>query len=315
MNIFFTYKNYFYKIIFLLLVCSISDSYAQQATAAAKKKEYLIGDWVPVDITVSVDINSKVYFPNFSATDSSTNGTIEVADVSSIDTVKDGTNYRYHQLVNFICFDTGQMLFEPFPIMVSSGGNLDTIYTDAVLVHVAGVEIDTTKDIKPIKDPMKVPYTFREIAPYLLGGLGVLALVAFLIWYFKFRKKKAAPLDLKYVLPPHIWAIQELDKVEKQKLWQNGEVKSYYSQLSDILRTYIELRFKVPAMEHTSDEIMQSLHKGILKQKLKQPIHNFLLLSDFVKFAKAQPDLNDNTDAIKTIKTFIEETKPAELNN
>lgn len=283
---------------------------AQQVSANTKKKSYTIGDWVPIDLTVTAEINDKVFFPNFKKVDSSANGNIEIVNASEIDTVKEGINYRYHQLVNFICFDTGKILFQPFPIIVSNRAKLDTLYTDAVLVHVAGVAIDTTKDIKPIKGPIKVPYTFKELLPYLLIGLAILILLAFLIWFFKFRKKKTEPIDLKYILPPDVWATQALDKVEQKQLWQHGETKLYYSELSDILRSYIELRFNVAAMEQTTDEIMQSLHRGMLKQKLKQPINEFLGLSDFVKFAKAQPDINDNTNAIKTIRIFIDQTKP-----
>lgn len=303
--------NYFKWILLCCGLFFVQHLVAQQASATVKKKEYLIGDWIPIDVTVSAHKDAKIYFPKFDTKDSSQNGNIEVVNISNIDTVKEGINYRYHQLVNFICFDTGKMLFEPFPVLVASGNDIDTIYTDAVLVHVAGVAIDTTKDIKPIKAPLKVPYTFKELAPFIFGALALLLLIGLVWWYLKYRKKKKAPVDLKYILPPDVWALQELDKVEKQQLWQHGDVKTYYSKLSDILRSYIELRFHVSAMEQTSDEIMKSLHRGIIKQKLKQPINDFLVMSDFVKFAKAQPDMTDNKQAMQTVKDFVEQTKPS----
>lgn len=306
-------KNYSTKIFSLMLLFFVCNNIsAQQASAFAKKKNYLIGDWVPIDITVSAEKDTRIFFPDFNKKDSTKSSNIEIVNTSSIDTIKEGTNYRYHQLVNFICFDTGKILFEPIPILVIQKDKTDTIYTDAVLVHVAGVAIDTTKDIKAIKPPLKVPYTFKEIAPYLLllFAIIIIAIAAFL-FYRKIQRDKM-PKDLKYILPPHIWALQELDKIKQQKLWQNGNVKLYYSQLSDVLRSYIELRFKLPAMEQTTEEIMTSLHKGVVKQKLKEPLHQFLSMSDFVKFAKAQPDLNDNENAIHIIQDFINQTKPLE---
>lgn len=302
------------KTIFLIVIFfSIShQSSAQQASASTKKKEYLIGDWIPINITVAANKNDKIYFPDFNKKDSTNPSNIEIVDFSTIDTVKDGTNYRYHQLVTFICFDTGKILFEPFPIIAISKEKTDTIYTDAIAIHVAGVAIDTTKDIKIIKPPLKVPYTLSELMPYIIILVGLLVLILMVFLIYKKIKKAKQPKDLRYLLPPHIWALQELEKIKKQKIWQNGEVKQYYSQLSDVLRNYIELRFHLPAMEQTTEEIMHSLHKGIIKQKLKQPIQEFLSLSDFVKFAKAQPDLNDNENAIVTIEEFVKQTQPLE---
>jgi hypothetical protein len=69
------------------------------------------------------------------------------------------------------------------------------------------------------------------------------------------QKEKEVPVDEKFLLPPHVWALKELDKLNQKKLWQSGEVKSYYSELTDIARTYIELRYKIPAMEKTTDEL------------------------------------------------------------
>ena len=86
-------------------------------------------------------------------------------------------------------------------------------------------------------------------------------------------------------------------------------MKNYYSRLTDIARTYIELRYKIPAMEKTTDELMSSMHKGMMKQSLKKDLNEILVLSDFVKFAKAQPDFIENENSMKIIKDFIDKTK------
>jgi hypothetical protein len=317
--IFISDVKYFYRITSLLHYFIISilflatyNSYGQTATASTKQKEYLIGDWVPVDLFVSATSNNKVVFPNLK---DSISETIEVANFTSVDTVKKAGQYEYHQLVNLIVFDTGQIQLPQFQFLVNNNGKLDTIISDPILVHVAGVKIDTTKDIKDIKGPLKIPLTFQEILPYIIGAFILAILAGLITWFIMERKKKKQPIDEKFLLPPHIWALKELDKLQQQKLWQTGEVKDYYSRLTDIARTYIELRYKIPAMEKTTDELMSSMHKGMVKQSLKKELNEVLVLSDFVKFAKAQPDFIENENSFKIIKDFIDKTKQLEEEN
>ncbi|HRH56644.1 MAG TPA: hypothetical protein PLS10_03255 [Chitinophagales bacterium] len=298
---------HYFIISFLLF--AIQNSYAQTATASTKEKEYVIGDWIPVDLFISATSNNKVAFPNLK---DSISETIEVANYTPIDTVKKAGQYEYHQLVNLIVFDTGKILLPQFQFFVNNNGKVDTILSEAILVHVAGVKIDTTKDIKDIKEPLKIPLTFQEILPYLIGAFILAILAGVITWFFMERKKKQKPVDEKYLLPPHVWAFKELDKLQQEKLWQTGEVKNYYSRLTDIARTYIELRYKIPAMEKTTDELMASMHKGMMKQSLKKELNEVLVLSDFVKFAKAQPDFMENENAFKIIKDFIDKTKQIE---
>ena len=317
--IFISDVKYFYRItsflhyfIISILFLATYNSYGQTATASTKQKEYLIGDWVPVDLFVSATSNNKVVFPNLK---DSISETIEVANFTSVDTVKKAGQYEYHQLVNLIVFDTGQIQLPQFQFLVNNNGKLDTIISDPILVHVAGVKIDTTKDIKDIKGPLKIPLTFQEILPYIIGAFILAILAGLITWFIMERKKKKQPIDEKFLLPPHIWALKELDKLQQQKLWQTGEVKDYYSRLTDIARTYIELRYKIPAMEKTTDELMSSMHKGMVKQSLKKELNEVLVLSDFVKFAKAQPDFIENENSFKIIKDFIDKTKQLEEEN
>lgn len=297
-----------YSIISFFILLNYNSN-AQTATASVKEKEYLIGDWIPVDLFVSAASNNKVIFPSLK---DSISPIIELADFTPVDTVKKSGQNEYHQLVNLIVFDTGQVLLPQFQFLVNNNGQLDTITSEPILVHVAGVKIDTTKDIKAIKEPLKIPLTFKEILPFIIGAILLAALIGFIVWFIRYKKKKSLPVDEKYLLPPHVWALKELDKLGQEKLWQTGEVKSYYSRLTDIARTYIELRYHIPAMEQTTEELMSSLHKGVMKQSLKKGLNEVLVLSDFVKFAKAQPDFLENENSLKVIRDFIDKTKQLE---
>lgn len=302
---------HYFIILFLTTYCLLlpTPTHAQTATASTKSKEYVIGDWIPVDLFVSATTNNKVAFPNLK---DSISETIEVANFTPVDTVKKAGQYEYHQLVNLIVFDTGQIQLPQFQFMVNNNGQMDTIISDPITIHVAGVKIDTTKDIKDIKEPLKIPLTFQEMLPYIAGAFALAIVAGLITWFILNRRKKKAPVDEKYLLPPHVWAIKELEKLQQEKLWQSGEIKTYYSRLTDIARSYIELRYHIPAMEKTTDELLGSLHKGILKQSLKKELNEVLVLSDFVKFAKAQPDFIENEQSMKIIRDFIDKTKQLE---
>lgn len=296
-------------LILLIFSCSVIQIQAQTATAVVKEKEYLIGDWIPVDLYVEAKSNARVVFPNLK---DSISEIIEVANYTPVDTVRKSGVNQYHQLVNLIVFDTGRILLPQFQFLIDNSGKIDSMTTSAEMIHVAGVEIDTTKEIIPIKEPLKIPLTFKEVLPFLIGALVLAILGALLAWYFIEKRKKLKPVDKKYLLPPHVWAVQQLQKLNQKKLWQSGNIKEYYSELTDIARTYIELRYKIPAMEQTTDELMDAMHKGVLKQSLKKDLNDVLTLSDLVKFAKAQPDMLDNENALKIIADFIDKTKQIE---
>ena len=107
-------------------------------------------------------------------------------------------------------------------------------------------------------------------------------------------------------------AIEALERLRDEKLWQNNKHKLYYSGLSDILRTYLAGRFEVGAMEMTTDEIAYALRDVEIEQKPKMDLLSVLRDADLVKFAKALPEAEDNELAYNKAYFFVEETKPVE---
>ena len=114
-------------------------------------------------------------------------------------------------------------------------------------------------------------------------------------------------------LPPHIAAIQALETLHNQKLWQSGRHKQYYSGLTDILRTYLAGRYGFGAMEMTSDEILAAVRRYDLPQKCVMDLQAILRDADLAKFAKAQSEGTTNEDNYLNAYYFVEETKPAEI--
>jgi len=183
--------------------------------------------------------------------------------------------------------------------------------TTMMLLAVHTVKVDTTQAIKPIIGPLKVPISFREMLPWILAAVVVVLLVIGGIWYYNKRRKREPVFRLKpkVVLLPHETALQEIEKLRVKKLWQAGKIKEYHSELTEIIRKYIEDRFQVPALEQTSAEILESLlnNAGCPHAALDK-LSNLLILADMVKFAKAEPLPLENENSLNDGIQFVHET-------
>jgi hypothetical protein len=177
--------------------------------------------------------------------------------------------------------------------------------------------IDTTRGLTDIKMPYGAPVTLKEVTPYILGVL-LLGAIIFLILYSIKRKKKNKPLfslPVKPKEPPHIIALRELDRIKNEKIWQKDKTKQYYSEVTDVLRNYIEERFEIPAMEQTTDETLSSFRyrRDLINEKSMQNLSQILSLADLVKFAKYKPLPDDDNLTLVNSFFFVNETKKEEV--
>ena len=114
------------------------------------------------------------------------------------------------------------------------------------------------------------------------------------------------------LVPPYDRAIQALHELKDSKLWQQGQEKAYYTTLTEILREYIDERFHINAMEMTSSQIIETLHRNEETKAVNRQLRDILEMADFVKFAKMRPLPDDNEQVMRYAETFVEETKPDE---
>jgi len=160
---------------------------------------------------------------------------------------------------NISCFDSGYHYIPPFIFQYNKDSLSATWETQPLFLHVSRVDIapaDSSDVIFDIKLPGKMPITFSEIFPWIVGAILIGLLVFILVYYFKKRKKQEPLFKIrKPEEPPHIIALRDLDKLKEKKLWQKGKIKLYYSELTGIIRKYIERRYQTGAMEQTSNEI------------------------------------------------------------
>ncbi len=307
-------KLKFKIILFFIATVFAGQVHAQRikATASLDSSKILIGDQVKLFLEIDHPKNVDVTFPQVPDT---INSLIEVLSRSGIDTFEaDNEKFmKQIQAYTITCFDSGAYRIPPYWFKIDMEGNIDSVPSNGVTLQVFSMEIDTTKGPTDIKMPYDAPLTLKEVTPYILGVILIGAIIFFLLYSIK-RKKKNQPIfarPKKPKEPAHIIALRELDRIKTEKVWQKGKTKQYYSELTDTLRTYIEDRFAIRAMEQVTDEILDSFRaqKSLLNDKNFANLSQILQLADLVKFAKYQPLPDDDNLALVNAYFFINETK------
>lgn len=278
--------------------------------------QILIGDQVRLSLEVIRDEATAIAWPDISTTikiDSTRELEILATQLDTFDQpsgmVKETKTYT------ITAFDSGYYVIPPLPFKYKdpNSGFFQDVVSEAMLLTVIGIEVDTTADFKPLKEPLTMPFQLREILVELLIAGGLFILLAGAIYYFSLRKKKPALLR-KFVRkePAHETALNKLRVLDEKKLWQQGDVKPYYSELSDIVREYLEKRYGFPALESTTDEIMERIVVTGISHKLREDLQMMLQTADLVKFAKAMPLADEHKKYMDNSVAFVQTTKTDE---
>lgn len=298
--------------IFALLCAGATQAQTDfQAQARLDSTHILIGDQVKLHLSISGKTLPQTIFPQ--ACDTCLPG-LEVVHRSAIDTQQEAGRFTLSQDWTLTGFDSGR--FE-IPAMPFFGPNAELLAgTQALAIDVQTIAVDTNAAFKDIKPVLQSPLTFKEIVRYIGIGLGILALIGGIVYlayrYGQKRKKPEEGKRLKPKEPAHIIAFRALENLRQKKLWQDGRHKEYYSELSEILRTYLYHRWDISAMEMVSDEIVDALMQVRVEQRQLNELRITLQTADSVKFAKACPLPDENAQAFQHVYDFVDATKATE---
>lgn len=297
--------------------------------ATLNPDEILIGQQATLQLDIEANKGTNVVFPQYQ--DTLVTG-VEVLKMFPMDTIVSGNKVTYSQRYLITSFDSATYTIPYVPVIEG----LDTLRSNEFTLDVKTVQlseatqayikaysenptdsIDVAKlainDIKPIQKP---PFVWQDYLNYILIGLLILLILIGLgvgLYLYLKKKNKGYFFKPKVVLPPHIVALSALDSIKDSKMWQQGREKEYYTDLTDILRRYIEDRFGVPTFEKTSDEILSSMQYLLENDSTKQSLSQLLNVADLVKFAKYKP-LNDENDlSLMNAYLFINQTKKEEI--
>ncbi|MDR1666187.1 MAG: hypothetical protein LBS03_00625 [Bacteroidales bacterium] len=305
-------KIYFF-VYFFIVCCITGKAQSIQVNARLDTTVILIGDQITLHVEVEKENDVRVAFPRWGTTLSPH---IEVLAISQVDSVFVSKEIaRFSQDLLVTSFDSGRHELPSLSLPYSINGRIDTIRTMPLYLDVQVMPTDTLKNIADIKPIYRLPIGWKDIYPWLLlvGMILVgLALVGFAV-YVIVRKRRHQPVFGLSSAPaeqPHVIALRELDKLRNEKLWQRNQTKEYYTRLTDIVRTYIDGRFGVNAMEMTSEEILEGMEKNNFEDNnLMNRLKKLLSLSDLVKFAKIIPLPDENETSILDGYLFVNNTK------
>lgn len=305
-------KKLIYILIFLFGSIGLS-AQTIKVTASIDTNFILIGEQTQIELKVQYRLDGEavsVQFPELKDTISTK--FIEIVTSSEVDTIYPDKNdlsiIEQIKKITITSFDSGQYQIPYFEFQI----NNQPYQSGPLFLEVIPMEVDTTKAIFDIKAPLEEPFSFidwlKENWVWIVGTLALIIIIVLVVRYLK-RRPKPIIEEVIPEIPPHIISLEKLEKLREEKLWQAGKVKLYHSEISDILREYLENRFHINALENTTSEIMQSLRFHSIQPDLLTKLNSTLVLADLVKFAKEQPLASENDFSIVNAIEFVNNTK------
>ncbi|NNK39399.1 MAG: hypothetical protein HKP45_01960, partial [Winogradskyella sp.] len=285
-SVLFKRANIYYAFAVVFMLFSLS-TFAQVSSTVDTTK-IKIGEQISYEIQVKADSSAFVVFP-----EGQTFGLLEMIESFKIDTTTEDDKFKLLKTYKLTQFDSGKYTIPAQKIII----NERPFFTDSLRVEVASVQVDTTKqglyDIKPL---IEVDKTSSTKWWYILLALLIIALVAFVLYWFIWRKKPLTEEEEIALLPPYDRAKLALKKLDESQYLIRSEVKEFYSELTLIIRKYLDEKVYDRAMESTTDELIQRLN--LLKDANEIPLSSstiknletILKRADLVKFAKSKPD-------------------------
>ena len=284
-------------------------------SAAIDSTTLFIGDQTDLHLRATCEQSEEVQFPTL--TEELIPG-IEIVDQTIIDTtiLNDG-RVQYNQYLTLTSFQDSLFYINPLPF-VSNG---DTIWSESMTLNVVQpFEIDSTDiAITDIKGIYKAPIWWWGILRWVLlalaiagVGIGGYYLITFIRKRYSNDSEELTPTEP--LRPADEVALEKLDAIREEKIWQTGQVKEYHTQLTDVIREYIARRFDVSSVEQTSDETLTAMRPLLNdKRELYDQLRKMLQLADLVKFAKWTATPDENEMSLRSAYTFVKETSVQSL--
>jgi hypothetical protein len=297
----------FTVIILVLMLFTVSFA---QVQVELSPRNITVGD--PVELTLSLPIpeNASVIMP-----DPESFSPAEIIKVDTLRISKEDISVRY----TISAFESGKIELDKLPVILSYENRTDTLIVNAGSIVVESVidPADSSMEIKDIHPPLKLFWTFRDILPYLIVivSIIIIAIATWLIWRkIKIKRGEIVPIGPPPP-PPHTIALRRLEDLRIKKLWQNGFLKEYYSELTEIVKEYIGGRFTINAPEMTTYELLEVKVKWAGNDDCFRQVKRIFTSGDLVKFARYKADPSENETNLNYAFSYVDLTKPGIENN
>jgi len=286
------------KVFFLFLLLS-STMLAQEVRLTAKTEAdtFRLGSWIDVHVEGQFGATVDTIAPVVK--DSA--GLFEVVKIE-----RNAAEPKW--LIRLTTIDSGKIFMPPIEFDYKVKGDTGThkAYTNSLLLNITGVAIDPKGDIKDIKPPLSAPWLFEDFLPYLVALIVLGAFAGGFYYYWRKNKQKQDLLsNIKVIIPPHREALTALRTLEEKKLWQQGMVKQYYSEVTEIIRHFFERRWSIIALELTTDEILMQMKHIPDALTVWKEMESFFITADLVKFAKYEPSPAEHENEMRSAYEIV----------
>ncbi|WP_018616262.1 hypothetical protein [Segetibacter koreensis] len=288
-------KIYIVFFIGLISLSIQSNLFSQTVKASVNRDRIFIGEQIILKLSVE---NGKGGTSWFSFPDSVNH--IQVVKRSKIDTVVKGNFTNYYQTISITSFDSGRWDFPPLSLPRINQS------TSPISIEVLPVDVSKMQDYNDIKDIEEVKPGNNWLITAVIAAITLMSIAA--VYWLLIRKKKVAKTEtvLQGKLSPIEWAMAELNKLNGQNPQSPIEVKKYYSDLTNISRTFFNMQLQQRSLQQTTDEWMINLQPLQVDKEIKTAFFQILRLSDTVKFAKYLPPSNENQTSVLAIKQMLQ---------
>lgn len=286
------------RLLLALLLAAAPAGAATLTTKVSPPAKLTVGDRFDLVLTLSAPESSRVLGPLADSL-----GVFVVADARPAKPA--GAGRSVHRL-SLAAFQAGRQRLPVFTFLVRTGARVDTLRSDTGSVLVASVLPKDMQDVRDLKPPETFPNHWLWAIP---AALLLAAALAWAAWRLLRRLRRARELAAS-PLPPWEEALAALERMPWQDWLGEGQVKRYYYALSQVLKRYIERRFAFNAVEQTTTEILSSMRAN--RTPMRDEVRQFLLRSDFVKYAKTVPPDAEMRSAIAEVREIVTRTKPEE---
>ena len=266
-----------------------------------------IGDRITMTVTVEHAGGSTVSWP-----DSLDLSPFEVLETSVIPPETTLDRVRTRAVFTLTAFELGELEIPGIDVeVVEPGGDVEVLTTDGFGVEVVSVGADESGDIRDIRGPLSIPVGLFRSLLWVLLPLGLAALTYWLSRRWQGRDTAGEPIVIRTpARPPHEIALEALDALEASGRLERGQVKDYHILVSSILRTYVEHRFGVDALELTTTEVLDGLRHAAVDASFSEGLGRFLERCDLVKFAKVRPAPDASREVLALGRRLVLDTVP-----
>lgn len=294
-------------IVLCFVLSSITSfAYGQRVVAKVDSAHIMIGDHL--NLYLKILGTDGVVNPRADLSPIDTAQAFELVKEGEWEKIVEDDKSIFQKQLTITSFDSGYYFIPSIKVQFNNGNKKVGQNTQKIQLAVLTPQIDSLQ-IRTIKNIVAEPVSLADYMPLILSVLGFLLLC--LIGYFMYKRIQNKPVEEVYVAPkpPHEIALNKLKTLSEKELWQKGMLKEYQSELTYIVREYLEKRYNIQALESTTAEIIRELKNEDISEEHKTQLSDMFRMADMVKFAKATPPIDTQSRLLNEAESFVKNTK------